>query len=111
MKRKVRSRILIALNAAGLACLAVFGIIYLARDTAVRDPGTMIPMTGWEAAGIALTVGFFPLSAVNLLAGAFPFSPIFLPPTLSRLSACFMRKAAVSGKTPSCCTATAEWKS
>ena len=71
MKRKVWFWILAALNAAGLVCLIVFGVLYLTHDTAVRNPAAMIPMAGWESAGIALTVGFFPLSAVNFLAFLF----------------------------------------
>lgn len=60
--------ILLALNLLGLFCLIWFAVPYLRHDPGVPNPEAMIPMAKWEGSGFVLTLGFFPLAAVNLIA-------------------------------------------
>ncbi len=63
-------KLVIMLNILGIACLSWFFVKYAAHDTYVANPNAMLPMEGWEAAGMILTLGFLPLLGANAMAYA-----------------------------------------
>lgn len=65
-ENKIRAVLLILLNLAAVCCLVYFALPYLQHDTTVANPDAMIPFTGWEAAGWALTLGLCPMTFANL---------------------------------------------
>jgi len=60
--------ILIAIvNIIGIICLIVFAMPYITHDTTVKNPDAMLPAQTWDAAGMTLTIGLFPLLVANVL--------------------------------------------
>ncbi len=73
MKEKITQIVIIIVNIIGIFCLIYVAIPYLAHEISEPNPEAMITFNGWEAAGILLTAGFFPLLGANI----FAFEEIF----------------------------------
>lgn len=71
MGKRIGRALILLLNAAGLLCLAYYGILFLAHDTRMLNPEAMLPMENWDRGGFALTLGLVPLAGANALAYAF----------------------------------------
>ena len=67
MKNKIAAAFVVLLNLAGIVCLVYFAVPFLAHDTTVTNPDAMIPFSGWEAGGSALTLGVLPMAVANAL--------------------------------------------
>lgn len=91
---KILSAAVIIINLIGCVCLVIFAVPYLTHDTFVRNPDAMLPMESWDSAGMALTIGFIPLLAANIIAFAYlpkakiknPMRLLFFAPSLMCLS-------------------------
>lgn len=66
-ERKTLSLLIIVINIIGVICLIYFAIPYLTHNTTIANPNAMLPAEAWDGAGMALTFGFIPLLAVNIL--------------------------------------------
>lgn len=66
-ENKTLSFIIIIINVIGIVGLIYFAIPYLTHDTTIVNPAAMLPGEAWDWAGMALTFGFIPLLAANVL--------------------------------------------
>ena len=66
-ENKTLSILTIIINVIGIACLIYFAVPYLIHDTAIAYPDAMLPVEGWDRAGMILTFGFIPLFVANVL--------------------------------------------
>ncbi|MBR2767644.1 MAG: hypothetical protein IKD68_01800 [Solobacterium sp.] len=71
MRRKSAEVPVLILNIIGIVLLVVFGWKYVSFSPEVNNPGAMLPMKEWEAAGILLSAGTIPLLCANY--GAYLF--------------------------------------
>ena len=63
--RKAVYIIIILLNAAAVACLVYFSVLFLSGDTTVQNPDSSLPMMRCHLGGICLLLGILPVAAVN----------------------------------------------
>ncbi|MBP5660840.1 MAG: hypothetical protein J6X08_05860, partial [Lachnospiraceae bacterium] len=68
MKKKRGNLFTLTVNIIGLLFLISCAIPYLAHDTRVLHPDSMLPAERWDEAGLWMTCGLIPLIIVNLLA-------------------------------------------
>ena len=63
--RKAVYIIIILLNAAAVACLVYFSVLFLSGDTTVQNPDSSLPMMRCHFGGICLLLGLLPTAVVN----------------------------------------------
>ena len=71
MRRKSAEVPVLILNIIGIVLLMILGWKYVSFSPEVNNPGAMLPMKEWEAAGILLSAGTIPLLCANY--GAYLF--------------------------------------
>ncbi|MBR2794360.1 MAG: hypothetical protein IKE16_06895 [Solobacterium sp.] len=71
MRRKSAEVPVLILNIIGIVLLVILGWKYVSFSPEVNNPGAMLPMKEWEAAGILLSAGTIPLLCANY--GAYLF--------------------------------------
>jgi len=63
----IRKLLIILLNIIGICCLIYCAVPYIKHDTSVANPEAMLPLAGWDGAGMVMTLGLVPMIIANSL--------------------------------------------